>query len=56
MTSQLISVMTSLNSVMTTVDPVMTSVEPQNLSKALQISVKQAAEWSGGYGKALSSK
>ena len=50
------SVMTSLDSVMTTIDPVMTSVEPQNLSKALQISVKQAAEWSGGYGKNLSAK
>ena len=34
------------------------SKEPQNegLSHALQVSVKQAAEWSGGYGKTLSSK
>ena len=47
---------TITESVMTTIDPVMTIVEPQNLSKALQISVKQAAEWSGGYGKAISSK
>ena len=47
-----LSVMTSLDNVMTTIDSVMTNEKPQEPQRP----AKQPKPWSGGYGKAISSK